>query len=246
MPSEKSFADRIGRFMRLKEACASMNPAFAPADVELAPAAQVTLLTALEDAWKAVMDAETELKDLTGPRVTLVKTIRERATRALNRVASNHAWAAKLPAVKAAGNKLRNFRPPSVTAPPPDAGAGAIPPPKRDRGGQSYRDIEGHLGKFIAALTMCSGYDTGAPGDIGTSALGTLLGELSGANSSIPEREVALSDAQTARRRLFESKQPLPDGSASLRDRWVRIKMAVKSQYGVSSAEYALVRRIKY
>ena len=60
------------------------------------------------------------------------------------------------------------------------------------------------------------------------------------------DKEVTLTDAQIDRLRLFESKKPLPDGSASLRDRWARIKKAVKAQYGPSSGEYALVAPIKY
>ena len=52
----------------------------------------------------------------------------------------------------------------------------------------------------------------------------------------MPEKEVALRDAQIERLRVFESNQPLPDGSASLRDRWVRIKKAVAAPYSRSSA----------
>lgn len=62
----------------------------------------------------------------------------------------------------------------------------------------------------------------------------------------MPEKEVALRDAQIERLRVFESNKPLPDGSASLWDRWVRIKKAVAAQYGRSSAEYALVQGLKY
>jgi len=116
----------------------------------------------------------------------------------------------------------------------------------RDDGGQSYWDLERHLGKFIAALQKCTGYDTGAPFDISIVTLTALQTALKTANDTVPEKEVALRDAQIERLRVFESNQPLPDGSASLRDRWVRIKKAVAAQYGRSSAEYALVQGLKY
>jgi hypothetical protein len=178
--------------------------------------------------------------------VTLVKTIRERVTRALNRVQSCSAWESKLPAVKAAADKVRNMSPPKSPAPstPPDPASPA--PKKRDRGGQSYKDIEGHFEKFTAALAKCTDYDTGAPPDIAGSALALLLDQLRTANSAIPEKEMALSDAQSERQRVFASKQPLPDGSHSLRNRWKRIKQAVAAQYGRSSKEFGLVKRIKY
>jgi hypothetical protein len=246
MPSEQSYADRIGRFVLLKEACESMSPAFAPADTDITLAAQNTLVTTLNTCCTAVNTAQVELKDLTDPRVTLVKTMKERVTRAVSRVASNRAWASKLPAVKAAGDKVRGFKAPKPKLPPPPTDPDAPAPKKRDRGGQSYRDIEGYMGKFVSAVLKCAGYDTGAPGDIQSIMLSSLQSQLNTANTQIPEKEVVLGDAQIERLRIFESKKPLPDGSASLRDRWVRIKKAVKAQYGTASAEYALVRGIKY
>jgi hypothetical protein len=246
MPSEQSFADRIGRFVLLKNACESMSPAFEPPDTDIGLPAQVALVVVLNNCCTAVNNAATELKDLTDPRVTTVKTIKERVTRAVNRVESNRAWAGKLPAVKAAGDKVRNMKPPREKAPATPADPDAPVPRKRERGGQSYRDIEGHLGKFVGALLKCAGYDTGAPPDIQSIMLSSLQSSLRTANDTIPNKEVVLQDAQIERLRLFESKKPLPDGSASLRDRWVRIKKAVAAQYGRSSAEYELVRGIKY
>jgi hypothetical protein len=246
MPSETSFQDRIGRFTLLKEACADMAPPFLPPDTDITVASQTSLITTLNACCTAVTTALNDLKDLTDPRVTLVKTIKERVTRAVNRVDSNRAWASKLPAVKAAADKVRGFRGPKQAAPPAPTDPDAPAPKKTDRGGLSYKDIEGHLAKFIGTLGKCSGYDTGAPLEISTLAFTTLLGQLQTANTTIPDKEVALRDVQIERLRVFESKKPLPDGSASLRDRWTRIKKAVKAQYGVDSAEYALVLPIKY
>ncbi len=246
MPSEKSFQDRIGRFVLLKEACGDMVPPFLPADTDITVAAQTSFITTLNACCAAVSTAQNDLKDLTDPRVVLVKTIKERVTRAVNRVASNRAWAGKLPAVKAVANVLRNFQPPRSQPPAPSADPDAPVPKKRDRGGQSYKDIEGHLGKFLGALGKCAGYDTGVPLDISSLGFSTLLGQLQTANAAIADKEVVLRDAQVERARVFESKRPLPDGSACLRDRWARIKKAVKAQYGPGSAEYALVQGIKY
>jgi hypothetical protein len=241
--------DRIGRFSLLKEACADMVPAFAPPDSDITVAAQTALLVTLNTCCEEVSAAENDLKDLTDPRVSLVKEIKERVTRAVGRVGSNRAWASKLPAVKTAGDKVRGFKAPKSTLPPPPTDPDAPVPKKQDRGGQSYKDIEGSFFKFIGTLSKCSGYDTGAPADItiaGPTGLTLLYTNLKTANEAIPDKEVALGDAQIERLRVFQSKKPLPDGSASLRDRWVRIKKAVRSQYGTGSEQYALVAGIKY
>ena len=223
-----------------------MGPAFAPPDTDIAIPAQIALITTLNTCCTNVTNAATDLKDLSDPRAASIKVIKERVTRAVSRVVSNRAWAAKLPAVKAAADKVRGVMPPKSTAPPPPSDPDAPVPKPRDRGGRSYRDIEGHFGKFMAALAKCAAYETGAPGDISILALGSLQSALKTANDAVPEKEILLQDAQVDRLRIFESKKPLPDGSASLRDRWVRIKKAVASQYGRSSGEYALVKGIKY
>lgn len=246
MPSEKSFTDRIGRFTLLKEACADMTPAFAPADADISVASQTTLLLTLNTCCQNVANAENNLKDVAGPRAESIKGIKERVTRAVNRVSSNRAWASKLPAVKAAGDKVRGMKPPRQVLPPAPVDPDAPVPKKRDRGGESFKDIEGSLYKFIGTLSKCAGYDTGAPSDLTISALSVLHASLKAANEAVPDLEVALRDLQIERLRVYESKKPLPDGSASLRDRWARIKKAVKAQYGTSSEHYALVAPIKY
>ncbi len=241
--------DRIGRFTLLKEACAGMVPAFAPADADINLAAQTALLATLNTCCENVSNALNNLKDQTGPRVTLLKTIKERVTRGVNRVESNRAWANKLPAVKAAANQVRGFKTLRAAVPAPPSDPDAPVAKKRDGGGRSFKDAEGYLFKFIGALAKCSGYDTGAPADIAIgspSGLSFLHTSLKTANETIPDLEVALQDAQIERLRVFESRQPLPDGSHSLRDRWKRIKKAVAAQYGRSSAQYALVQGINY
>ena len=247
MPSEQSFPDRIGRFVLLKNACVSMGPpAFAPSDTDITLAAQAALIVTLNTCCTNVTNALTDLKDVAGPRAASIGPLKARVTRAVNRVQSNRAWASKLPNVKMAADKLRGVQPPRAVAPAGPSDPDAVPPVKRDRGGQSFRDLEGALGKFISTLSKCAAYDTGAPVDITIAALTALQTTLKTANDTVPDKEVVLRDAQIERLKIFESKNPLPDGSASLRDRWVRIKKAVASQYGRSSTEYALVRTIKY
>ena len=244
--SEQSFEDRLGRATNLKDACAGMSPAFAPAEADLSVASQTALLTALTTCCTNVSMAVTNLKDATDPRATSVKVIKERATRALNRVLSSHVWSAKVPNVKAAADKLRAFKLPKDTTPPPPSDPDAPPPKKRDRGGQSYKDIEGQLHKFIGALNKCSAYDTGAPLDITGAAFMSLYTTLKTANDTISDLEGDLTDVRIDRLRRFENKKALADGTRSLRDRWGRIKKSVLAQYGRTSAQYEAVRGINY
>lgn len=223
-----------------------MSPAFAPADSDINVLAMTAMITTLNNCCTAVTNAANDLKDVADPRAASIKVIKERVTRAVNRVASNRTWASKLPAVKAAGDKVRGMKPPKSTAPPPPTDPDAPVPKVRNRGGESYRDIEGHFLKFIGTLQKCTNYESGAPADITILTLTALHQALKTANDTVPDKEVTLTDTQIDRLRIFESKKPLPDGSASLRDRWARIKKAVKSQYGTGSAEYALVAPIKY
>jgi hypothetical protein len=246
MPSEHSFADRIGRFVLLKEACEDMSPVFAPPDSDISVAAQAALIVTLNACCTNVADAETNLKEATDGRVEMVKGMKALTTRAVNRVASNRVWAGKLELVKKAADRVRGMKPPRPKLPAPPSDPEEPAPKKLDRGGEGYRDVESHFHKFMAALGKCSGYDTGAPADITLTSLDVALTTLRETNDAVPGLEVSLRELQIERLRVFQSKKPLPDGSAPLRDRWARIKKAVKSQYGTDSAQYELVAPIKY
>ena len=90
MPSESSFPDRIGRFVLLKNGCASMGPpAFAPSDTDITVAAQVALITVLNTCCTNVNNALTDLKDVADPRAASVQPLKARVTRVVNRVQSN-------------------------------------------------------------------------------------------------------------------------------------------------------------
>lgn len=246
MPSEHSFADRIGRFVLLKEACDDMDPAYAPADADISVAAQSALIVTLNTCCQNVANAETNLKEATDGRVEMVKGLKALTTRAVNRVASNRVWAGKLEMVKKAADRVRGMKPPRPKLPAAPVDPEEPAPKKLDRGGEGFRDVESHFHKFMAALGKCSGYDSGAPADITLTALDVALTTLRQTNDAVPGLEVSLRELQIERLRVFQSKKPLPDGSASLRDRWARIKKAVKSQYGTDSEQYALVAPIKY
>ena len=246
MPSEQSFADRIGKFVLMKEACESMSPAFEPAAADIAIPALVSFITTLHTCCTNVTSAATDLKNLTGPRAASIKVITERVTRALSRVKSNRAWASQLPAVKTAADKARGVKPPKSAVTPSPAAPKAPAQKARGHGGSGYRDVEGYLRDFIAAVAQCQGYDTGAPVEISLLTLRSLHDALKTANIAVPEKAIMLQEAQADRLKVFVSKKPLPDGSASLHDRWGRIKNAVEAQYGRTSAEFARVWRIKY
>ena len=244
--NEQSFPDRLARATLLKEACATMTPAFTPAGADLTIAAQTTLLVTLTNCCTNVNNAVNDLKEKTDERATVVKDIKARVTRALGRVKSNLVWAPKLPLVKAAADSLRAARVTKTTPLPPPTNPDAPAPAPRNRGGQSYKDIEGHFQKFNNALTKCTGYDTGAPPDIFSGALTNLHTAYKTLNDVIPQKETDLTEVRLDRLRRFSGKLPLPDGTTSLRDRFIRIKTAVGSQYGRTSDQFLSVKNIKF
>lgn len=238
--TESSFSDRLQRGHELQAALAGFSPAFDPADPALAPAAFAVFLTSLGTMNTAVAAADADWKDSAATRAALVTEIKDRALRANSRVKSNSAWKAQQPAVKAAADALRGYRPaaPKAAADP----AATKPAATRSKTDQSYGDVKLLLDKLIAALARVPAYDTAAPVDISSASLEALSNQLDGFNKMVAGKEQALAAIRGPRNTAYDEDLP---NAPCLKSRMLGAKEATKSQYGSTSGQYAQVKGIK-
>lgn len=238
--TESSFADRLQRGHELQTALAGFSPAFDPADPALTPAAFAVFLTGLGTMNTAVATADADWKDCAATRAALVTEIKARALRANSRVKSNSAWKAQQPAVKAAADALRGYRP---TAPKAAVDPAAAKPTRaRSKTDQSFGDVKLLLDKLIAALARVPSYNTAAPVDISSASLEALSTQLDGLNKMVAGKEQALAAARGPRNSAYDEDLP---SAPCLRTRMLGAKEATRSQYGSSSGQYAQVKGIK-
>ena len=239
--SERSFADRLQRARQLNAATDGFAPPFAPADPSLAPAAFGSFLDGLDTSNLAVATALAAWQEGATARSALVTRLKADTLRALARVKSNPAWKAHVPAVKAAADKLRGYKtakPAPPAEPQPDQPAATPAKPAREQGDRSYADIKQQGEVLLAALRRIAGFDTGAPVDLTTGALGALVGQLGSANQSVAGKEQALAGNRAIRRSGF-------DGEGGLSARMKAIKDGVRSQYGQGSQQFLQIKSIR-
>ncbi len=238
--SERSFRDREGKALTLKNAIANFAPPFAPADPDLSVVnftALVAQATTINDSVEGFSGTYTEDADT---RVSLIKTMKTAVTQGLAYLQSNKAWKASFKAAKMAADKFRGISPPQPKAPPPPPPGGPTPAEekKRNKGDQAFVELAAHFGKFIAACTGAAGYAPPAA-EISLGTLNGLLSSLKGFNGSLSTLAVQLSKAQQQRQLLYYKE----DGLA---DRFQAVKAAVKGQYGVAGANYGVVKGLKW
>lgn len=242
--SEQSFADRRQRGVSMHAAMVTFNPPFAPSDEDLLPAAFDSFLDTLDDLNTEVAEAKEAWRDEVAIRSALVKDIKARALRALNRVNSNKSWASRVERVKTAVQNLLGYRTPKPKTP-------AEPVPGARRGArtdQSFGDIKALLDKVLAPLRRVPGYDTGAPVDITIAVLEGLSTQLKTASETVAAKEEELADKRSDRWKAYNSVEVVEDDddlTPGLRERMKAIKAAVKSQYGSTGSEWAQIRGIR-
>lgn len=231
--SEKSYMDRLGRWMLLVEVVAKCEPVFQPADDSLTEANLRAFRTVLEGANEAVDALEVDYTVAAGDRRALVKTLRSSATQALGYVKSNKAWATPFRAVKMAADKLRNYH----ARPRRTGDALSQEKPSRTRGDQAYVELESHLSALIAAVEACPGY--APPGEaIQLATLEAQRTQFRALNELTTQLAGQLTTARETRRRLYDGDED------SLAVKFQAVKQAVKGQYGPQSAACAMARRI--
>ncbi len=238
MPNtEKTFADRLGRGSRLLSAVELFEPDFAPADVDLAPAAFGPYLDSLETANLAVGEALDVFRVAAGERVQFVRDLKPLTTRIINYVKSNKAWNKHLPSLKSVADKLRGFRNKKV-APPGPGGDTEAQTRARQTGEQSFADIAGLFSRLVGALEKIEGYAPPAA-EISLASLEALATQMIQHNETVPNAEQDLKLLQKERLDLYN------DPKMGLNARMKGVKAAVRSQYGQKSEMWAAVRGIR-
>jgi len=146
---------------------------------------------------------------------------------------SSTAWKSKCPAAKRFADAIRGIKHPRKPAAPP--APGETPAALRQRGGQSYAELETN---WRGLVNLASGLPGFAPTDvkIQASTLGGLLSSIKGMNGDISGLEAALSEAQMDRLKAYFKEEE------GLEYQFFTIKTTVKGQYGTSSSQWAQVK----
>ena len=144
---------------------------------------------------------------------------------------------ARLPAAKRFADAIRGVKTSRKAPPPPVPGAAAAK--ERQRGGQSYAELEKNWRGLTSLTAGLTGF---APTDakIQAGTLNGLLSSLASANQQLPGLEAALSAAQQARMVAFF------ETDKGLADLFQQVKTSVKGQYGVGSPQWGQVKGVRW
>ena len=234
--SETTFADRLQRGRDMQAAIAIFSPAFDPADPTLAATAFMNFLDALDQLNTETSTFVTSYTNGTAERMTMVAEIKDVALRVLSYLKSNPAWKKYLPGIKSLVDKIRGTsarraKPPAATETP-----GSPQAKKRNKGEQSFGEIDTNFDRLVAALGSVPGY---APttADLTIANLTARAAAYSAKNATMSTLGQTVGLKQRDRSAGY-------DGDGGLREKMKAIKQAVRAQYGSSSAEYAQVKGI--
>lgn len=235
--SEKSFSDRAQKARDLHAACAGFTPVYAAPPQGTTLAALDTMIISCETFNNAVEGHDTNWSDAVTQRIGVAKTIKLTSTQLINYIESGPTWKSKFPKAKRFADAIRGIKHPrKPTAPPPP---GEPPAKRRERGGQSYAELETNWRGLVALATGLAGYaPMGTEIQLGT--INGLLSSIKNLNTTISTLEAALSEAQIERKKAFEA--PL----TGLAEMFKSVKQTVKGQYGAASTQWAQVKGMNW
>ena len=235
---EQSFRDREGKAQSLLDALTGFSPAFAPADTSLNASNFGNFISGVGASNTNVENLASNYTTNATSRVMVAGAVGAAITQALSYIKSNKAWDAQFKAAKAAADKFRGIRPPKSTAAPAPTTPPAPAARPRNKGEQAYVELGAHLATFITVATSCPGYAPPSAA-ISISTLNGLLSQFRGLNGFISQLDAQLTSAREARRMLYYE----ADG---LEEKFQSVKNAVKGQYGQGSAQFGMVKAMKW
>jgi len=235
--SEKSYVDRAQKSRNLHAACAGYNVAYVPAPQGTSLAVFLGKIVECEGLNNSVEGALDMWSEKVDQRVAVSETIKLTSTQLLAYIESSPAWEAKVPRAKKYANAIRGIKHPRKPLPPTPPGG--TPAKRRQRGGQSYAELETNWRGLVNLATGLPGF---APTSVKIQAgtLNGLLSTLRGLNETLPADEEAVSEAQKLRQKAFV------ETKVGLKARFDSVKQNVKGQYGTDSAEWAQVKGMSY
>jgi hypothetical protein len=237
--SERSFADRHARAQLLQSTIAGFTPSFTPQDANLSPSAFQSYINGVEAANDAVDDADAVFSPLVESRIQAAEAVKEKALRVKDYVSSNVAWKKYFKSVASAADAVRGYRI-AKKSPAPAPGSPSSPATKARQGARSqqgFGDLEKLYGKLVIQIGKIVGYTAPAGSGLLKADLDALDASYAALNNSIAAAEADLTEAQRIRKDYY-------DGENGLKEKMKCIKMAVRSQYGINSTQYAAVKGI--
>ena len=237
--SEKSFADRVQKTTSLLAAATGFTPTYTPADILFSLTTVTTKNTAAETANNNVAAALSTWSTAVQQRLAQSDLIKARATMLINYIKSNTAWKTQAVRAKQLADAIRNIKIARKTTPPAAPGTPAAAAP-RQRGGQSYAEIEQNWRSLVSLATSLPGYAPPITNtNLQTLNLTLTVTTMATLNDTIATTEEALSNIRQQRLDTYFG----PDGLAV---KFAGLKQAIKGQYGPSSAQWTQVKGIKW
>ena len=235
--SEKSFSDRAQKARDLHAACAGFAPAYVAPPQGVTLAALDSKITLCENLNNAVVQESSAWSGAVEQRSATAAIIKTTATQLLNYLKSSSAWKSKCPAAKRFADAIRGIKHPRKPAAPPVPGE--TPATLRQRGGQSYAELETNWRGLVNLAVGLPGF---APSDtkIQAGTLNGLLSSIKGLNGQISGLEAALSEAQLDRLKAYFQAE------AGLEFLFATVKTTVKGQYGTGSSPWAQVKGMRW
>lgn len=233
--SETTFADRIQRANILKSATENFSIPFSPTDPDLGPGPFETFLIGLEAKNDEVNHVKVDYTQGSQERILVVKDLKDRSRLTLSNVESVGAYKKYVYSVRQVVRKILNYSVPKPQLPSGDPLSSSEK--KRNKGEQSYSDIEHLFTKLIETLKNIPGYTHINP-DLQIANLEILQTQLDQKNKVMATMASQVTLKTKERKELY-------DGENGLREKMIAIKKAVKSQYGANSPEYLSVIGIR-
>jgi hypothetical protein len=229
--SERTFADYVGKAKLVKSATEGFDPAFNSQNPDDSPLVFGARITDCENKNVAVGESRIAYSNGAVDRKNLVKDVKNRAMRSMTNVKSVEVYKPYAKGIEVYYRKLRNYKVPGAKKPDPDK-------KKRNKGEQSFADIENHYKTFLVGLTAIPGY-THQDDNLKLPALNSLYTKFHNSNILMSDLDATESRLTSERFEMFHKP------GTGLKDRILSVKDAVKNQYGLDSTQYASIKSIK-
>lgn len=237
MVSERSFQDRYGRALSLKEAL-ELIPGYSPSDEMISLGKFNALLDEIADMNNGIGVLKDEYtRAVTERRLLFFDTqgIKKRASAILNYCKSVSSIKTSMPSIQKMVKKINNQQKPKNSAAPAPEGEGK----KRNTGEQSYAELTQFMYDLNEMLkTLGDAYSPNNP-LITTDNLTAYINSLKLKNEASAESDFKYSKAIKERTALYE-------GDNGLREKMAAIRAYMRGDFGANSPEYLAIRELKY